>query len=318
MNARLLCAALAVTIAAGIPTSLATLAAAQDKAAAGEKQEPKAAEPAASTSASAAESLQKAVQNPVASLISFPFQNNTGFNIGAYDRTQDVLNIQPVIPVNISKNWMVITRLIQPVIWQPYAGQNAGGEYGLGDLTPSFYLSPRNAGKLIWGAGPVFTIPTATNNILGQGKLSMGPAVVLLTQPGHWTLGALINNQWSVAGSGSRPAVNQMVLQWFIARQLKKGWYVSTSPIVTADWRASSGNVWTVPFGGGFGRVMKVGFQPINWQVQFFGNAVHPAGASPWGMRVQIQLLFPKLTKEQTKLMMEEKLKQLEQETPKK
>ena len=102
-------------------------------------------------SQAADEALQKAVQNPVASLISVPLQNNTNFDYGPFNRTQDVLNIQPVIPINISKNWMVITRIIQPLVWQPYPNQNTGGEYGLGDMVPTFFLSPRKAGKLIWG-----------------------------------------------------------------------------------------------------------------------------------------------------------------------
>ena len=125
----------------------------------------------------------------------------------------------------------------------------------------------------------------------------MGPAVVLLTTPGHWVIGALINNVWSVAGSGSRPAVNQMLLQWFVNYNMKKGWYVVTSPIVTADWKASNDNQWVVPLGGGVGRVMRLGSQPVNITAQFYGNAVHPVDASPWSMRLQIQFLFPKGSK---------------------
>lgn len=271
--------------------------------------------PAASTTTS---DLQKAVQNPVASLISVPIQNNSNFGVGPYDRTQDVLNIQPVIPAKISKNWMLITRIIQPIIWQPYPDQPTGGEYGFGDMNPTFFLSPAKPGKLIWGVGPAFAIPTATNQILGQGKFSMGPSVVVLAQPGKWTLGALVNNVWSIAGSGSRPDVNQMLLQYFVNYNLNKGWYITISPILTANWNASSGNVWTVPFGGGVGRVMKLGFQPVNISAAFYGNAVYPSGASPWGMRLQIAFLFPKLTKQQQKMMMEQKLKQMEQEEPKK
>ena len=270
--------------------------------------------PTAPSEEAQAEALQKAVQNPVASLISVPLQNNMNLGYGPFNRTQDVLNIQPVIPINVTKNWMVIARIIQPLVWQPYPNQNTGGEYGLGDMVPTFFLSPRKAGKVIWGAGLAFTIPTATNTILGQGKLSMGPSVVVLAQPGKWTIGDLINNVWSVAGSGSRPPVNQMLDQYFITYQIKKGWYATTSPIITANWRASSGNVWTVPFGGGVGRVMKLGFQPVNITAQFYGNAVYPTGGSSWSFRGQIAFLFPKLTPEEKKLLMEEQLKKLEQQ----
>jgi hypothetical protein len=243
---------------------------------------------------SSTEDLQKATQNPVASLISVPLQNNTNFGIGPYKRTQDVLNIQPVIPVSLTQDWNLITRVIQPIVWQPYPTETTGGEYGFGDMNPTFFLSPSKPKKLIWGVGPAFVIPTATNTVLGQGKFSLGPSFVGLAQPGHWTIGVLVNNVWSVAGSGSRPNVNQMLLQYFINYNLKKGWFLTLQPIITANWNASSGNVWTVPFGGGVGRIMKLGAQPVNIAAQFYGNAVYPSGSSPWGMRLQIAFLFPK------------------------
>jgi Protein of unknown function (DUF1214) len=257
--------------------------------------------------------LAKAAQNPVANLISFPLQNNTAFGIGPYERAQNVLNIQPVIPFHISEKWNLITRTILPVVWQPN-DQPTQGWFGFGDLNPGLFLSPAKPGKLIWGVGPAFVLPTATAEQLGQGKFSLGPSVVVLSTPGHWVLGALVNNVWSVAGPHERAVVNQMLLQWFVNYNMKKGWYFTTSPIITADWRAPSGNQPVVPFGGGPGRIMKIGFQPVNITGQFYGNAVHPAGTSPWSMRLQIQLLFPKFTKEQEKEMMEMKLKQLEQE----
>ncbi len=240
-----------------------------------------------------AEKLAKAAQNPVANMISVPLQNNTGFGIGPYERIQNVLNIQPVIPFHISEDWNLITRTILPVISQPNVALPAQGWSGFGDLNPTFFFSPAHSGKLIWGAGPTAVLPTATSQQLGQGKLSLGPAVVLLTTPGHWVIGTLINNIWSVAGPRGRPAVNQMLLQWFVNYNMKKGWYLVTSPIVTANWKASSSDQWNVPLGGGLGRIMRLGHQPINITSQFYGNAVHPAGASPWGMRLQIQFLFP-------------------------
>jgi hypothetical protein len=247
--------------------------------------------------ATSTESLQKATQNPVANLISVPIQNNTNFSIGPYDRTQDVLNIQPVIPAKLNPQWNLISRIIQPIVWQPYPAQPTGGEYGLGDMNPSFFLSPGKPGKVIWGAGPAFVVPTATNQILGQGKLSLGPSFVALAQPGHWTVGALVNNVWSVAGSGGRPVVNQLLLQYFLNYNLQKGWYITIQPILTANWRASSGNIWTVPFGGGVGRIMKLGMQPVNLTAQLYGNAVYPAGSSSWGLRMQIAFLFPQIPK---------------------
>jgi hypothetical protein len=278
---------------------------------------PAAAEPKpdAASEAERTAALAKAAQNPVADMISFPLQNNTNFGVGPNSRVQDVLNFQPVIPLHLNAKWNLITRTILPVVWQPNSAQpNGQGWYGFGDLNPSLFFSPAKPGKVIWGVGPAIVLPTATAPELGQGKVSAGPGVVVLSTPGHWVIGALANNVWSFAGTGSRPPVNQFLLQYFVNYNMKKGWYVTTSPIITADWRASSGNALTLPFGGGFGRIMKIGFQPVNLQLQFFGNAKYPAGTSPWGMRFQIAFLYPKFSKAQEEEMLKMKLEQLQKE----
>ena len=186
-------------------------------------------------SAGNTEALQKAVQNPVASMISVPLQNNSNFGIGPFDRIQNVLNIQPVIPLQLTDNWNLIVRWIIPVVWQPapgtanlevygiegntpayFAAQNVqknAGVFGFGDMNPTFFFSPSKPHKVIWGFGPAFALPTANNQVLGQGKLSAGPSLVVLAQPGNWSVGFLVNNVWSIAGSGGRPAVNQMTLR---------------------------------------------------------------------------------------------------------
>jgi hypothetical protein len=281
---------------------------AQDGAPGAPTAEAQAAPPPAAT-ANDTQALAKATQNPVASLISVPLQNNSNFAVGPFNRTQDVFNIQPVIPKPLSENWTLIIRIIQPIVWQPYPAQNAGGQFGIGDMNPTFFLSPAKPRKLIWGVGPAMVLPTATSTVLGQGKLSFGPAIVALIQPGKWTVGVLVNNVWSVAGSTHRPHVNQMTLQYFINYNLNKGWYLTSSPIVTANWNnkangdaanggdTTPGGRWTIPFGGGAGRIMRLGFQPVNISAAFYGNAVHPSGASPWGMRLQIALLYPKRPK---------------------
>ena len=249
-------------------------------------------------------------------MISVPIQNNTNFGIGPFDRNQNVLNLQPVVPVNVSTNWNLIIRWIAPIVWQPAPGtanlevygilentpaylaatdvQAHAGVFGLGDMTPTFFLSQAKPHKVIWATGPMFALPTATGKVLGQGKLSIGPSIVMLVQPGHWTVGALVNNIWSVAGPSDRANVNQMSLQYFINYNLKKGWSISSPPTITANWQASNGNVWTVPLGGGVARVFRLGYQPVNASVSFFANAVHPVGGSSWGMRLQLSFLYPK------------------------
>jgi hypothetical protein len=304
---------------------------AQDQPASASQEKPSDAKPADKSPAKAksdekvaaasdgAEALQKATQNPVASLISVPIQNNNNFGISPGDRTQDVLNLQPVVPVGISKDWNLIVRWIVPIVYQPLPIPPANpqtGVYGFGDMVPTFFVSPKKPGKLIWGLGPVFQLPTATSTFLGQGKLGIGPSAVALMQPGHWTLGVLFNNIWSVAGSGSRPSVNQFLLQYFINYNLKKGWFITWQPTLTANWEATNGGRWVVPFGGGLGRIMKLGAQPVSITAQFYGNGVHPPGASSWTMRLQFALLFPKLSKEMQEMLLEKKLKELQQEQP--
>lgn len=245
------------------------------------------------------EALRKAALNPVASLISVPIQENWNFGIQPGDRIQNVLNIQPVIPVSMSKDWNLIVRWITPVIYQPVAvpqgpGSNIQtGYYGLGDMQPAFFFSPK-VSKLIWGVGPQLLLPTATKTgVLGQGKFALGPTVVALVQPGKWTLGVLTNNVWSVAGNSNQPDVNQFLLQYFVNYSLPKGWILTWQPTLTANWNAPDGYRWVVPLGGGIGRIMRLGAQPVNLGVQFFGNPVHPPGGSSWAMRLQIAFLFP-------------------------
>jgi hypothetical protein len=254
------------------------------------------------TPATGDEELRKAAQNPIASLISVPIQPTWNFGIGPTDRIQNITLIQPVIPVSVSEDWNLIIRWITPIVYQPLpVAQVYGppvqttGVSGMGDMNPSFFLSPKKS-KIIWGVGPTFVLPTATNTTyLGQGKLSMGPTLVALVQPPHFTIGFLANNYWSVVGhsDSDKPAVNQFLLQWFINYNMKKGWYLITAPIVTAYWRATPGNVWTTPLGGGVGRIMRLGLQPVNLYAQVYGNAVHPAGVSPWAVKLQIAFLFP-------------------------
>ena len=265
---------------------------------AGEPQQPSKQEP-------SEEELAKQTQNPVADLISVPFQNNFNFGTGSKNRTVWILNIQPVIPIKISEEWNLITRTIMPVINQPSLFSGTSSATGLGDINPTFFFSPAKSGELIWGVGPTFTLPTATDSLIGSGKFSMGPAAVALTIQGHWVLGALANNQWSVVGWGKQN-VNAFLLQPFVNYNLPDGWYLLTAPIMTANWAANkAGDVWTVPLGGGVGKLFRLGEilpleghpiakLPINTQLQAFGNVHRPEFGSDWQLRFQVQLLFPK------------------------
>ena len=251
------------------------------------------------TAGASTENLQKQTQNPVASLISVPFQNSTDFNIGSFARDRDTLNIQPVYPSQISKGWNLITRVITPVVFAPDTNHEHLGTFGLGDIQPTFFFAPTKISKIIWGAGPALLLPTATDDNLGNGKWCAGPAVVALLQPGHFTLGALVSNLWSFTGSSGRADVNTMGLQYFVNYNLQRGWFLTSGPTLSANWNAGSGNVWLVPFGGGFGRIFVLGHQAMNGSVSAYYNAVRPdtIPSPTWQLRVQLALLFPRKPK---------------------
>jgi len=238
--------------------------------------------------------LAKQTQNPVGDLISVPFQNNIGFNYGPEDKVQNVLNIQPVVPFSLGENWNLITRTIMPVVYMPSLTPSGNSKSGLGDINLTAFISPSNPTGLIWGAGPIFSIPSAIDNILGSGKWGIGPSAVVLAMKNQWVYGAIVNNVWSIAGDSERGNMNQMLFQPFLNYNFSNGAYFSSGPIITANWKAESGNQWTVPLGGGVGKIVKLGPLPLNLSAQAFYNVVTPDYGANWTLRLQVQMLFPK------------------------
>ena len=226
-----------------------------------------------------------------------PFQDNVNFPIARYSRVKDLLDIQPVVPMKLSDDWLLISRWVTPVVYQPDLGSacNAGAATGLGHLNPSLFLSPARPGKLIGGFGPTFLLPTATCPALGQGKWGAGPSAVLLMRPAHWTLGFHSNNNCSFAGNKGRPRVNRFLTQYFVTHNMEHGWFLTSSPIITADWRAPHHNQRLVPFGAGFGKMTHFFDQAMVWQMHLYYNAVHPQDLPDpkWQVRLQVALLFP-------------------------
>ena len=234
--------------------------------------------------------LARAVQNPIANLISLPFQNNTSFDYGPEEKTQNVLNIQPVIPFSPGENWNVITRTILPIVSQPGFTPGQDRENGIGNTLFTAFLSPREPGKVVWGVGPAIQLPTSSDDQIAKDEWAGGPSVVFLTMPGQWVIGSLLSNLWDMSGSED---INFFTWQYFVNYNYAGGWYLTSSPIMTANWKAD--DEWTVPVGGGFGRVFHIGKQPVNAQVQAFYNVVKPDDLGPeWSTRIQFQLMFPK------------------------
>jgi hypothetical protein len=239
-------------------------------------------------------SLAKKAQNPVENMISVPFNNNFNFNYGQDKQLQFVLNVKPVIPIELNDSWNIITRTIIPVQVQPTL-PSGGYMTGLGDINPTFFLSPAHPGKIVWGIGPSIILPTATRQQMGQGKYSIGPALVVLTMPGHWVVGALTSTTWSVGGQSSRPGIEIFTLQYFINYNLPKGWYITSQPVISANRKPGSRYSWTVPFGAGAGRVFHIGDQALNTALEVYKNVKTPQYQSNLQVELSISLLFPKL-----------------------
>jgi len=230
--------------------------------------------------------LAKIAQNPLANIISIPFQNNNNFGIGPFDRTQNTLNIQPVIPIAEGK---FIIRAILPIINQPNILSETENYNGIGDISLSAFYT-NNKGKINWGVGPIINLPTAGKN-LGIKEWGIGPSIVGVIKPASWVIGVLINNVWSLASD-----LTAFTFQPFINYNLPNGYYLSTAPKVTANWQADSGNKWTVPIGLAFGKLIKPkGFLPFNMQAGAYYNIEKPEviGAE-WQLRVAITALIPK------------------------
>jgi hypothetical protein len=239
------------------------------------------------------ESLAQRSQNPISDLISLPIQNNFTSFTGPEDGILNILNIQPVIPVRVG-SLNVINRIILPIVTVPAVTLGGDGTTGLGDINYQLFFSPAKSRRFTWGAGVVTVFPTGTETLTGQGKLSIGPTAAALAVMGKWVGGALINNVWSVAGDDTRPSVNQMLIQPFVSYNIKNGWFLTTSPIMTANWEVPNNARWTVPVGGGGGRVFPIGRQPVNLSTQFFYNALRPPGIGGFTWRVSLAFLFPK------------------------
>jgi hypothetical protein len=259
--------------------------------------------------AAEADTLAKQLSNPISSLISVPFQANEDFGYGpSHNGYKFTLNIQPVIPISISKDWNLILRTIFPIVSQhdlfyvenlpknsPLQPQNRSQD-GLSDTTQSFFFSPKKPGPfgLIWGLGPVFLYPTGTHPFLGTGTFSIGPTVVVLKQTGPWTAGALMNQLWSVVIEEHRSSLSQMFLQPFVAYTTKTHTTFTLSSESTANWNNTPGDAkWTVPLIFQISQILRIGKQPISLQIGGKYYADSPRYGPDWGVRFALTLLYP-------------------------
>ena len=247
------------------------------------------------------EAIIKASQNPVGNIAIVPFQFNNNYGLTPYNRYQFNLNLQPVVPLMLSKDLTLIARTIIPLFANPStapptACATASGcrsTFGLSDLQEQLFFAPRTKpGELIWGAGPIFQFPVATPSTLGTRQWSAGPAAVGLVMPGPWVMGLLATQLWSYTGAANAPSVNTGLFQPFINYNIKGGWAITTAPVITANYNAP-GTKWSVPVGGGGGKTFKLGDQTMQLNVLYYTFIARGPGSPQTNLRVVWSLLYP-------------------------
>ena len=242
--------------------------------------------------AQTADELAKQTQNPIASLISVPLQGNWDFGLGDRDATGLLFNFQPVVPFPISPSTNIVLRIIMPLTSQPGTASDGTRINGMGDILSTAFFSPSKASRIIWGAGPVVLLPTATNNTLGTEKFAVGPSAVVLMQPGKWTVGLLFNHLWSTSGANDRPDVNQTFLQPFANYNLGGGLAVGANVEASANWKADE--TWTVPLHLSVSKVTLLGKRPVNLALAAGPVLASPSGGASWRFRLAATFLFPR------------------------
>jgi len=240
--------------------------------------------------------LAQELTNPLADLMTIPIQMNYDQNIGVQDDGRKLqTNIQPVIPFHLNQDWNLITRAILPVIHQEDIFPGAGSQFGLGDTSLSLFLSPKklSSGGVLWGAGPILLLPTATDSLLGADKWGAGPTAVVLTLRGPWTAGMLANHIWSFAGDGDRPDISNTFLQPFAAYTWPSAWTVSVQSESNYNWKTEK---WSVPLNVAVSKLVRWGKLPVSLQAGV-GYWVESPDTGPEGFRFRLQANFvlPKL-----------------------
>lgn len=242
---------------------------------------------------SQAADLAKQLANPVAALMSIPIQNNFDWGAGPNgDGFQYKVNIQPVVPITLSENWNVISRTILPVVYQENI-IGTSSQSGLSDTLQSLFFSPKapTGGGWIWGAGPAFLLPTATDDLLGAEQWGAGPTAVVLKQQKGWTYGMLANHIWSFAGESGRQDVNATFLQPFLTYTTRKQTTFKFNTETIYDW---GNEQWIVPLNLMVAQLVKIGRTPVQFEMGGRRYAEHANDGPEWGLRFSVTFLFPK------------------------
>jgi len=245
--------------------------------------------------------LAKQVQNPVSDLLRFGVLNTNWFGGGRNNYDFNTFDLQGIWAKKHGQ-WGIVNRLNIPLIYLPSSAPPApsgdsGSTFGLGDIQYTPFIvrdESKRFLKPLAGIGPTFLFNSATDDRLGAGKWGIGPTLAVVIKPGRWVSGALVSNIWSFAGDDDRADVNLFILRPFVNYNVWKGWYLTTTPLITANWEATDRNKWSVPIGGGVGKVaLRVQKQPLNFRIQAF-YFVEKADLTPdWTLNFEFQILFP-------------------------
>jgi hypothetical protein len=254
------------------------------------QQQPESDSARAERHAKAEASLAKAAQNPVANMVSLPLQYNYYTNGGLDTASEMVLNVQPVLPLPIGKDWLIVSRTIVPFVSVPLPLRQVSG---IADIQEQAYLTSSKPSKFTWAVGPVFQFPTATNPLIRTGQWGLGPTAVGLVMPKQWVIGTLVNNIWRIGGAAHGHPLNTFTVQPFINYNLAHAWAISTSPLITSDWSATEGQRWTVPIGLGVSKIAHIAEQPLNFELQYYHNLNHPDRAGSEQLRLEVAALWP-------------------------
>jgi opacity protein-like surface antigen len=267
-------AALAFAAAAQTPASSSDAAAADE------------AKPALSV-----EQLVKLKQNPVSGLKQILFDANVNPNYPDSGKTQGIYSLQAVWPFSINEDYRLITYTILPQLSVPGPpGENTIN--GLGDTLINLFVTPKKAGALVWGAGPTILLPTRGDPALGSNRVGLGPAGLIYYEQKDWSAGLVLQNVWSLGGGSGVNKVNALGAQYLLNYNLPDGWSLYSNATITSNWTKESSERWTVPVGGGVGKLFFAGKQPISMSLQAFYNVVTPTGGPNWSLSFQLAFLF--------------------------
>jgi len=240
--------------------------------------------------------LAKKLANPVAAMISVPFQFNYDYKLGpTEDGEKLTMNLQPVIPISLNPDWNIISRTIVPFDWQDEVIPGEETDIGIGDITQSLFFSPVHS-DFIWGVGPIFLLPTGTHDLMSAEKWAAGPTVIGATQietgSGHILTGVLANHLWDFAGGGEED-ISSTFFQPFIAYTTPDAWTFSANLEGNYDWEANEASI---PLNAGVSKVVKFGKLPVSLQagVGYWLDSPEDVGPEGWRFRTAITLILPK------------------------